>query len=170
VRVLAAATTVAAGVNTPASSVIIAETEFKNAAGPVPFTVGTYKNMADGAGRLGYENEGKAIVLADTGMERDRLFARYLEGVAEPTSSSFDERALETWLIRLLAQVRRVTRDQAVEPIANTYGGYLANLARPGWAPTHCFQQHFLKVGVVEFGLDCAVLRHTAVLRSSSPP
>jgi replicative superfamily II helicase len=133
VRVLVATTTVAAGVNTPASTVIIAETEFIGSDGPVLFTVATYKNMAGRAGRLGYEDQGKAIVLADTGMERDRLYRRYVEGQPEPITSSFDDRGPETWLIRLLAQVRQVTRDQAAELIANTYGGYLANLAQPGW-------------------------------------
>lgn len=133
VRVLVATTTVAAGVNTPASTVVIAETDFRTAEGPIPYTVATYKNMAGRAGRLGYEDQGKAVLLADTGMERGRLYRTYVEGEPEPITSSFDERAPETWLIRLLAQVKRVTRDQAVELIANTFGGYLANLRQPGW-------------------------------------
>ncbi len=133
VRVLVATTTVAAGVNTPASTVIVVETEFRARNGPVPFAVGTYKNMAGRAGRLGFEPQGKAVVLADTGMERNRLYRRYVEGVPEPITSSFKEREPETWLIRLLAQVQRATREQAVELIANTFGGYLANLRQPGW-------------------------------------
>jgi replicative superfamily II helicase len=133
VRVLVATTTVAAGVNTPASTVIIAETEFRGAEGSVPFKVGTYKNMAGRAGRLGFENQGKAIILADTTRERDQLFHRYVEGEPEAITSSFDEREPDTWLIRLLAQIQRVTRGQAVELISNTFGGYLANLRQPGW-------------------------------------
>lgn len=133
VRVLVATTTVAAGVNTPASTVIVVETDFRGREGPVPFAVGTYKNMAGRAGRLGFEAQGKAIVLADTGMERSRLYRKYVEGEPEPIKSSFKERQPETWLIRLLAQVQQATRDQAVELIANTFGGYLANLKQPGW-------------------------------------
>jgi hypothetical protein len=62
-RILAATTTVAAGINTPASTAIIAEQQFIGEDGR-PFTVAEYKNMAGRAGRLGFNERGRAIILA----------------------------------------------------------------------------------------------------------
>ncbi|MCA0418024.1 MAG: DEAD/DEAH box helicase [Proteobacteria bacterium] len=132
IQALVATSTVAAGVNTPASTVIIAETEFPGRE-PQPYTVAQYKNMAGRAGRLGFESEGKAILLADTAMERSQLFRRYVQGQPEVIRSSFDPNAPGTWVIRLLTQVRDVPREAVVDLIANTYGGYLAALRNPAW-------------------------------------
>ncbi|HEX8271532.1 MAG TPA: DEAD/DEAH box helicase [Longimicrobiaceae bacterium] len=132
VRVLAATTGVAAGINTPASTVILAEQEFLGEDGR-PFTVAEYKNMAGRAGRLGFKEQGRAIILADTGYQRDGLFRRYVLGRPEPLRSSFDSGAPETWVVRLLAQVERVPRDDVATLLANTYGGYRAARQNPGW-------------------------------------
>jgi helicase len=64
------------GINTPASTVIIAEQEFIGEDGR-QFTVAQYKNMAGRAGRLGYNEQGKSIILATDYLERQRLFNRY---------------------------------------------------------------------------------------------
>lgn len=132
VRVLAATTGVAAGINTPASTVIIAEQEFLGE-NLRPFTVAEYKNMAGRAGRLGYNERGKCIILADNASQREMLFRRYVLGRPEPLRSSFDPRAPETWVVRLLAQVQRVRRDEVPVLLANTYGGYLAARRNPVW-------------------------------------
>lgn len=133
VRVLGATTTVAAGINTPASTVILAEQEFLGDDGR-PFTVAEYKNMAGRAGRLGFaNNEGKAIILADNSYQREELFRRYVLGELEQLQSSFNPNQLETWLIRLLAQIERIERTEVVRLLANTYGGYSANKKHPGW-------------------------------------
>lgn len=132
VKVLVATSTVAAGVNTPASTVIIVESDFPGRERQ-PYTVAQYKNMAGRAGRLGYEVEGKAILIADTPMERDQLFRRYVQGHPEAIASSFDPNNPGTWVIRLLAQVKDVPRAAVIDLIANTYGGYLAALLNPSW-------------------------------------
>lgn len=131
-RILSATTTVAAGINTPASTVIIAEQEFIGEDGR-PFTVAEYKNMAGRAGRLGYNEQGKAIILANDSSERQYLFHRYVRGTLEPLQSSFDSDHLDTWIIRLLAQVRQVRKDQVLQLLLNTFGGYRANRQHPGW-------------------------------------
>lgn len=132
VRVLAATTTVAAGINTPASTVILAEQEFMGEDGR-PFTVAEYKNMAGRAGRLGYNEEGAAIILADNASDRATLFRKYVLGPLEPMRSSFEESDLDTWLVRLLVQVRSVPRADVSRLLANTFGGYLAARLRPEW-------------------------------------
>jgi len=133
-KVLVATTTVAAGINTPASTVILPEHEFLGEE-TRQFTVAEYKNMAGRAGRLGYNEKGRSILIADTGMEREQLFRRYVKARPEPIKSSFDPHHTETWLLRLLGQVKRIERANVVTLLASTYGGFLANKANPGWRP-----------------------------------
>lgn len=154
VRVLGATTTVAAGINTPASTVILAEQEFLGDDGR-PFTIAEYKNMAGRAGRLGYREKGKAIILADNQYERATLLRRYVLGELEPLRSSFDPRHTETWIIRLLAQVGKVKRRDVARLLANTYGGYLANRANPEWQrgmeqALDRLLSEFIRLGLVE--------------------
>ncbi len=123
-RVLAATTTVAAGINTPASTVILAENEFLGDDGR-PFTVAEYKNMAGRAGRLGFNEKGKSIIYAETPTERAMLFNKYVRGSLERLESSFDPSHIETWLVRLLAQVGKILRTNVSTLLFNTYAGYL---------------------------------------------
>lgn len=132
IRVLVSTTTLAAGINTPASTVVIAEQEFIGDDGR-PFTVAEYKNMAGRAGRLGFQEEGKAIIIADNSYERRNLYARYVNGPLEHIISSFEPNNIETWLVRLLAQIDRVLKSEVVYLLVNTYGGYLANRNNPDW-------------------------------------
>lgn len=131
-RVLAATTTVAAGINTPASTVILAENEFLGEDGR-QFTVAEYKNMAGRAGRLGFNEKGKSIIYAETPTERAMLFNRYVRGTLERLQSSFDPAHIQTWLVRLLAQVPKVQRSNVSALLANTYGGYLESRRDPQW-------------------------------------
>ncbi|MDD5043702.1 MAG: caspase family protein [Patescibacteria group bacterium] len=132
VRVLGATTTVAAGINTPASTVIIAEQEFLGEDGR-NFTVAEYKNMAGRAGRVGFHEEGKSIIYAKTSYDRERLFNSYVVGELEKLTSSFDPNHIETWIIRLLAQINQIPKNEIPRLLANTYGGYLATKANPNW-------------------------------------
>lgn len=132
IHALVATTTLAAGINTPASTVVLAENKFVGEDGR-QFTVAEYKNMAGRAGRLGFNETGKAIILADTPMERAQLFQRYVLGVPEDVRSSFQQRDLPTWTLRLLSQVRGVRADEIPGLLVNTFGGYSASRANPQW-------------------------------------
>ena len=132
IHVLTATTTLAAGINTPASTVILAENQFLGEEGR-PFTIAEYKNMAGRAGRLGFNEIGKAIVLADTPVQRAQLFRKYVLGTPEEVTSSFQQRDLPTWTLRLLSQVRGVRNDQIPGLLVNTFGGYTASRANPQW-------------------------------------
>jgi replicative superfamily II helicase len=114
--------------------VILAENEFVGEDGR-PFTVAEYKNMAGRAGRLGFNETGKAIILADTPIERAQLFQRYVLGVPEDVNSSFQHRDLPTWTLRLLSQVRGVRSAEIPGLLVNTFGGYSASRANPQWIP-----------------------------------
>jgi len=131
-RVLAATTTVAAGINTPASTVILAENEFLGE-DLRPFTVAEYKNMAGRAGRLGFNERGKSIIYAETATERAVLFNKYVRGSLERLQSSFDPERIETWLVRLLAQVGKIPRANVSTLLFNTYAGYLEIRRDPHW-------------------------------------
>lgn len=132
VRILAATTTVAAGINTPADTVIIAEQEFKGEDGR-PFTVAEYKNMAGRAGRLGVRDRGRSVILAETSHQRAQLFQKYVRGTPEAIRSSFDPQHLDTWILRLLVQFGDVPRNEVAHLLGSCYGGYLANRADPKW-------------------------------------
>jgi replicative superfamily II helicase len=132
IRVLAATTTVAAGINTPASTVILAENEFLGEDGRA-FSVAEYKNMAGRAGRLGFKERGKSIIYAESPGERQVLFNRYVRGRLESLESSFDITQLNTWLIRLLVQVKTVPRADVPVLLMNTFGGYTAIARNPQW-------------------------------------
>jgi replicative superfamily II helicase len=131
-RVLVATTTVAAGINTPASTVILAENEFRGEDGR-PFTVAEYKNMAGRAGRLGFKEKGKSIIYAETPTEREMLFNKYVRGQLERLQSSFNPAHIETWLVRLLAQIGKVRRRDVSVLLFNTFAGYLEIQRDPTW-------------------------------------
>jgi replicative superfamily II helicase len=133
IKALSSTTTMAAGINTPASTVIIAEHQFLGANGR-PFSVAEYKNMAGRAGRMGYNEDGRSIMLATHSSEREHLFQQYVLGALEPLHSSFQLQEIETWIIRLLAQFNApIERGQVVRLLVNTYGGYIAVKADPDW-------------------------------------
>lgn len=111
---------------------MLAENEFVGEDGR-QFTVAEYKNMAGRAGRLGFNEIGKAIILAETPMERAQLFQRYVLGVPEDVKSSFQQRDLPTWTLRLLSQVRGVRADEIPRLLVNTFGGYSASRVNPQW-------------------------------------
>lgn len=133
IHVLGSTTTLAAGINTPASTVILAENEFKGEDGRA-FTVAEYKNMAGRAGRVGYNETGKAIILAETPIERAQLFRKYVLGIPEDVTSSFKRKDMPTWTLRLLSQVRGVRADEIPGLLINTFGGYSAARANPDWS------------------------------------
>jgi helicase len=160
IRVVAATSTVAAGVNTPVETVIIVETEFAGRT-PEPYTVAVYKNMVGRAGRLGLAVRGRSILLAGDPLERARLFAHYVMGRPEPIRSSFDPKELDTWILRLLTQVKDVPRDAVVTLLANTYAGYLATRASAAWQSQMRAEVEELLDRMLELGLLEIEMAHT---------
>lgn len=152
IHILAATTTLAAGINTPASTVVLAENEFIGEDGRA-FTVAEYKNMAGRAGRLGYNEVGKAIILAETPIERAQLFQKYVLGIPEDVKSSFQERDLPTWTLRLLSQVRSVRQSEIPGLLVNTFAGYSASRVNPKWVPSIEAQLTEFMARLVQAGL-----------------
>jgi replicative superfamily II helicase len=151
-KVLVATTTVAAGINTPASTAIIAEQTFVGEDGR-EFTVAEYKNMAGRAGRLGFNEEGTSIILAQSYGDTAFFLNHYVRGALESLHSSFERGQLETWLIRLLAQVRSAPRNEVAVLLANTYGGYLATQNDPAWTSSMFQEVNALLTRMLALGL-----------------
>jgi len=61
------------------------------------------------------------------------LFNKYVQGNLDSIFSSFNVKDIETWIIRLLAQIERIRKTDVFVLLANTYGGYLANKENPKW-------------------------------------
>lgn len=130
IRVLTSTSGLAAGINTPASTAVIVETTVAQPGNP-PMSGGDVRNMAGRAGRFGYQETGRAIILCDTPIARERLFHQYVTAAPDAIRSAFDPNNIPTWLIRLLRQVRRVPRDEVPALLISTFGGYLAIRQNP---------------------------------------
>ncbi|MEM6839981.1 MAG: DEAD/DEAH box helicase [Cyanobacteria bacterium P01_C01_bin.120] len=151
IHVMAATSTVAAGINTPVETVIVVETSFRFP--PKDYTVAEYKNMVGRAGRLGFSEQGRSIILAKNITQRELLFKKYICGQPEPIRSSFEQQELNTWILRLLAQIKEISKDKVVTLLAKTYAGYLETRNSQAWEPQMHSQLEGLLSRMIEFRL-----------------
>ncbi|WID99678.1 DEAD/DEAH box helicase (plasmid) [Bosea vestrisii] len=136
-RVIAATTTLAMGVNTPASSVIIAGLQHP---GDKPYSIAEYKNLVGRAGRLGYAEKGTAYLIAMEPRTEFNFWSRYVTGTPEDLVSRFlssgtDPRSL---IVRVLAAARRatgdgVTADEIIDFLEASFGAFQAAAQRESW-------------------------------------
>jgi replicative superfamily II helicase len=136
-RVIAATTTLAMGVNTPASSVIIAGLEHP---GEEPYSVAEYKNLVGRAGRLGYAEKGTSFLLALDGRKEYDFWGRYVQGTPEDLVSRFldqdtDPRSL---IVRVLVAAQRaagkgVATAEIVDFLEASFGAFQASQGRENW-------------------------------------
>jgi helicase len=136
-RVIAATTTLAMGVNTPASSVIIAGL---NHPGDEPYSVAEYKNLVGRAGRLGFTEKGASYLLALDPRAEHHLWSRYVTAEPEDLVSRFldgttDPRSL---VIRVLVAARRaagqgVPSEEIIEFLESSFGAFQARRAHSAW-------------------------------------
>jgi replicative superfamily II helicase len=136
-RVIAATTTLAMGVNTPASSVIIAGLEHPE---EQPYSVAEYKNLVGRAGRLGYAEKGTSYLLAlDPRTEHD-FWARYVTGSPEDLVSRFleGETDARSLIVRVLVSARRaagegIASEEIIEFLEASFGAFHASRKRENW-------------------------------------
>jgi helicase len=135
-RVIAATTTLAMGLNTPASSVVICGLEHP---GPTPYSVAEYKNLVGRAGRLGYAERGTSYLLALTPRDEHDLWQRYVTAAPEDLHSRFldpdtDPRSL---IVRVIASAARsgaqVTRHEVIAFLEASFGAFQQAQVREGW-------------------------------------
>lgn len=104
VKVIVATTTLAMGINTPASTVLIVGLEHP---GGSPYTVAEYKNMSGRAGRLGFSDRGKSMIVSMTPFDEHRAWSHYVKGQPEGLVSRFLDTDPATLICRVMATVDR---------------------------------------------------------------
>lgn len=116
-RVIVATTTLAMGVNTPASAVVIVGLEHPGAQGPQPYSVAEYKNLVGRAGRLGYAERGASFLIATSPREERLYWERYISAQPENLTSRFLDADPRTLIIRVLVAARTVSNEVSGEEI-----------------------------------------------------
>jgi helicase len=136
-RVIAATTTLAMGVNTPASSVIIAGLEHP---GKKPYSVAEYKNLVGRAGRLGYAEQGTSYLLALDPRTEEDFWSRYVCGAPEDLVSRFLDTEIDarSLIVRVLVAARRAagegaTQDEIIDFLDASFGSFQMAQHHNGW-------------------------------------
>jgi ATP-dependent DNA helicase len=125
-RVLVSTTTLAMGVNMPADTVIVVDSDR-----PVPLPggqwssermpVADWRNAAGRAGRLGIRTEGLAVLLAADDIRRRQLFNQYVLGDVDAVESQIPKAPLHDVVFRLLAGGVARTEDALVKFLCATF-------------------------------------------------
>lgn len=136
-RVIAATTTLAMGVNTPASSVIIAGLEHPE---QKPYSVAEYKNMVGRAGRLGYSEKGTSYLLALDARTEHYFWSHYVTGSPEDLESRFLDTSTDvrSLIVRVVVATTRISKDGAtsdeiVDFLQASFGAFQAGRSQEGW-------------------------------------
>jgi helicase len=136
-RVIAATTTLAMGVNTPASSVVIVGLMHP---GDEPYSVAEYKNLVGRAGRLGFAEKGTSYLLAtDPRAEYDH-WNHYVTKTPEDLVSRFLDAATDprSLIVRVVTSLSRlspkgVSSEAIVEFLESSFGAFQAARTQVGW-------------------------------------
>lgn len=136
-RVIAATTTLAMGVNTPASSVIIAGLAHP---GEQPYSVAEYKNLVGRAGRLGYAEKGTSYLIAIDQRSEYNFWHQYVTAAPEDLVSRFLDSGTDTrsLIVRVLVVAQRaagggVSGDKIIEFLESSFGAFQAARGREHW-------------------------------------
>ncbi|HXE81699.1 MAG TPA: DEAD/DEAH box helicase, partial [Gemmatimonadales bacterium] len=127
VRVTVATSTLAMGINTPATDVVVVDSERYGGAtlGNVKFSVGEMRNMVGRAGRwIAGAREGRAFIVAASTPEADELYAEYVVGAPEPLVSQLDRMKHDDMVIALVGSGRAESTAEVVEAALDTFYGF----------------------------------------------
>lgn len=136
-RVIAATTTLAMGINTPASAVVVVGLEHP---GPSPYSVAEYKNLVGRAGRLGFSERGSSFLIATDSRTEDHYWRAYVRGQPEDLVSRFlaDDTDARTLILRVLIVARSpaevgIGADEIVEFLEASFGAFQSILRNGAW-------------------------------------
>lgn len=90
IKILLSTTTLSAGINLPASFVIIYNPTMPGLSNQSFISVISYNQMAGRAGRIGMSDKGVCFILAENTKEIEKFHTRYLNGKPEDIISEFD--------------------------------------------------------------------------------
>lgn len=137
VRVIAATTTLAMGVNTPAEAVVIAGLMHP---GAKPYSVAEYKNIAGRAGRLPFATRGRSLLLALSPHEEHYLWTHYVMGQPEDLASQFFDAASDVRSLILRVLVAAARSGQGLDSggivgfLEESFGAFQRKLTSPQWS------------------------------------
>lgn len=142
-RVVAATTTLAMGINTAAEAVVIAGLDHPGRE-PRPYTVAEYKNMVGRAGRLGFSDRGASFTIAAKPAETHNYWARYVTSHPEDLESQFldpgaDPRGQVLQVIAGSAGFGSsapvgMTAEEVVEFLEASFGAFQERSRSEGWS------------------------------------
>jgi replicative superfamily II helicase len=135
-QVVVATTTLAMGINTPASSVVIVGLTHP---GDDPYTVAEYKNMVGRAGRLGYQERGRSFIVTTDFRAEHEAWTSYVTQQPESLRSQFLETDPRMLVLRVLAtsgQIKgapKLTAEDLVGFLENSFGAFQRRLHTDSW-------------------------------------
>ncbi len=130
-RVIACTTTLAFGVNLPASTVFIEAVKWdtdkrSGAAIEVPLSWAEYENISGRAGRLGlHEAFGRSVLIATNQFQADLLWRGYVLGEQEQFAPAPGQDGLADRVLNLVASKVCLHRDELQAFFGRTYLGFL---------------------------------------------
>jgi helicase len=137
-RVIAATTTLAMGVNTPAEAVVIVGLMHP---GDKPYSVAEYKNIVGRAGRLGFSDRGTSYLLALDFREENNAWNWYVKGTPEDLHSRFVAEGADprTLILRVLAAARKarvkgIPASDVISFLEGSFGAFQKRMAADNWA------------------------------------
>jgi len=128
-QVIACTTTLAFGVNLPASTVFLESTKWATdprtgAALEVPLSWAEYENISGRAGRLGFHERGRSVLIALNQFQADWLWRSYILGEYEQLRPAPGQKGLVDRVLNLIASKLCLTSEEVHAFFALTYLGF----------------------------------------------
>ncbi len=129
IRILLSTSTLAMGINLPATNVFIPEKKWST---PVhgdrlamsDITKAEHENMGGRAGRLGFVNEfGRAILVTSSPFQKKALYDYYVKGGFEILRSVLKDEDLDLYCLNLIASELGSTEEEIQKFLLSTYTG-----------------------------------------------
>ena len=141
-RIVAATTTLAMGINTGAEAVVIAGLDHPGRPSQ-PYTVAEYKNMVGRAGRLGFSERGASFTIATSTGEEHRYWNEYVLAEPEDLVSRFVDPQTDPrkQILQVLAAgaglgtgIVGMTGDEVTDFLEESFGALQHRLRSERWA------------------------------------
>ncbi len=126
IKLVAAATTLAMGLNLPSGRVIIRDWwRYESGLGMQPISVMEIKQMSGRAGRPDYDNYGEAVVIARNERDERYLMENYIDGEPEKIDSRLaSESALRSHILASIAGIFTRSRAELMDFLQKTFFAY----------------------------------------------
>jgi ATP-dependent DNA helicase len=129
IRILLSTSTLAMGINLPATNVFIPEKKWST---PIhgdqlamsDITKAEHENMGGRAGRLGFVNEfGRAILVTSSPFQKKALYDYYIKGGFEKLSPALKDEDIDLYCLNLVASGLCSTEEEIQKLLLSTYTG-----------------------------------------------